>query len=176
MSLLTQEQQHVAALFTIKLEPMKTSTAEKTGKVSEIKIRYDPKLNIINMPIVNGSKDVAQVVTPLFKNILHHREAMYALYTNRANKVLGSFLVGLGGVAGVVADPKLVFQAALKSNASGIILAHNHPSGNRTPSQADIDLTKKVKEGARLLELTLLDHLIILPDAEYFSFADEGLL
>ena len=97
---------------------------------------------------------------------------MYAL-PNRANNVLGSFLVGIGGISGVVVDPKLVFQAALKANASGIILAHNHPSGNRTPSQADIDLTKKVKAAGNFLEIALLDHLIILPEG-YYSLADEG--
>ena len=78
-------------------------------------------------------------------------------------------------MTGTVADPKLIFVAALKSGATGVLLAHNHPSGNLTPSQADIDLTRKIKEGGKLLEIQLLDHLIITSEG-YYSFADEGLL
>src|SRR5690606_29882544 len=100
---------------------------------------------------------------PIFEPFLEHHEGMYAMYLNRANKVLGVLQIGIGGVAGVVADPKVIFQGALKAHASGIILAHNHPSGNSTASQADIDLTKKVKEAGKLLEIILLDHLILLP-------------
>ena len=89
---------------------------------------------------------------------------------NRANKVLGIFEVSSGGSTGTVADPKLVFAAAIKANACGIILAHNHPSGNLQPSQADIDLTKKMKEGGKLLEIQILDHVIITTEG-YYSFA-----
>lgn len=72
-----------------------------------------------------------------------------------------------------MADPKLIFAAAIKANACGIIMAHNHPSGNLSASQADIDLTKKVKEGGKLLEIQMLDHLIVTTET-YYSFADEG--
>lgn len=92
---------------------------------------------------------------------------------NRANKVLGIFEVSSGSSAGTVADPKLIFAAAIKANACGIIMAHNHPSGNLSASQADIDLTKKVKEGGKLLEIQMLDHLIVTTET-YYSFADEG--
>ena len=151
-------------------------TASNDFKVSEIEIQYRNKVKSTDRLKISGSKDAEEIFRPIFQDLIEHREAMYCLYLNRANKVLGYFLVGLGGVSGVVADPKLIFQTALKANASGIILAHNHPSGNATPSQADIDLTKKVKEGARLLEMSLLDHVILLPDNGYFSFADEGFL
>ena len=80
-----------------------------------------------------------------------------------------------GGVSGTVADPKLIFAAAIKANACGIILAHNHPSGNLHPSQADIDLTKKMKEGGKLLEIQLLDHVIVTTEG-YSSLADEGFI
>lgn len=149
---------------------------EPQTSVSEIELSYRHKVNARDRPLVKASKDAAEIVRPLFADIVEYREAMHALYLNRANRVLGSYLIGLGGVSGVVADPKMIFQAALKCNASGIILAHNHPSGNRTPSQADIDLTKKIKDGAKLLELSLLDHIIMMPDDSYFSFADEGFL
>ncbi len=94
---------------------------------------------------------------------------------NRANKVLGLFEVSTGGISGTVADPKIIFTAALKGGASGIIVAHNHPSGNLTASQSDIDLTRKLKEAGKFLEIQLLDHVIVTTEG-YFSFADEGLI
>lgn len=94
---------------------------------------------------------------------------------NRAIKVLGLFEVSTGGVSGTVADPKIIFTAALKDGASGIIVAHNHPSGNLTASQSDIDLTRKLKEAGKFLEIQLLDHVIVTTEG-YFSFADEGLI
>ncbi len=94
---------------------------------------------------------------------------------NRANKVLGLFEVSKGGISGTVADPKIIFTAALKGGASGIIVAHNHPSGNLTASQSDIDLTRKLKEAGKFLEIQLLDHVIVTTEG-YFSFADEGLI
>ncbi len=83
--------------------------------------------------------------------------------------------VSTGGISGTVADPKLIFVAALKAGASGMIVSHNHPSGNLTPSQADMELTRKLKEGGKLLEIQLLDHIIMTSES-YYSFADEGLL
>lgn len=78
-------------------------------------------------------------------------------------------------MAGMIADPKIIFSAALKAAAVGVILAHYHPSGNLTPSQADLDLTRKLKEGGKLLEIGILDH-IILTSEKYYSFTDEGIL
>ena len=102
-------------------------------------------------------------------------EEFVILCLNRANKVLGYSKISQGGLSGTVADPKVIFQVALKSNASSIILCHNHPSGNTKPSDNDIQLTKKLKKAGEFLELNVLDHLIITSDA-YFSFADESLL
>ena len=83
--------------------------------------------------------------------------------------------VSRGGVSGTVVDPKIIFKIAVEHLASSIILCHNHPSGNLKPSDADISLTKKIKEAGALLEIPILDHLII-SDTGYFSFADEGLM
>ena len=94
---------------------------------------------------------------------------------NRANRVIKKYQISQGGVAGTVADPKIIFKMALQELASGIVLAHNHPSGNLTPSQSDIDLTKKLKEAGKFLEVQLLDHVIVAGQ-KYFSFADEGLV
>lgn len=94
---------------------------------------------------------------------------------NRANRVLGIVPISVGGTAGTVADPKVIFVSALKCNASSVILCHNHPSGNLKPSQADIELTRKLKAAGQFLDLPVLDHIILTKDA-YFSFADEGMM
>jgi DNA repair protein RadC len=104
-----------------------------------------------------------------------NHEEFWVLLLNRANRVIKKFQVSQGGVAGTVADPKIIFKAALEELASGIILAHNHPSGNLTASQADLDLTRKLKEGGKLLEIQVLDHLIIAGQ-KYLSFTDEALI
>ena len=95
---------------------------------------------------------------------------------NRANRVLGLASLFKGGGSGTVIDQRIIFQYSLKANAHSIILAHNHPSGNLKPSEADITITNKVKQSAGLLDINLLDHLIISPDRCFYSFADEGLL
>lgn len=97
------------------------------------------------------------------------------LILNRANKVMCWYLVSAGGTSGTVVDPKIVFAVALKCHASAIIIAHNHPSGNLKPSQQDVDLTKKLYSAGKLLEISVLDH-IILTTEHFFSFADEGLI
>ena len=102
-------------------------------------------------------------------------EEFWILLLNRANKLIDVKLVGRGGVSGTVADSKIIFKNAIETLASGIILAHNHPSGNLKPSNADIQLTKKIVDAGKIMEVPVLDHLII-GDNAYFSFADEGLI
>jgi len=94
---------------------------------------------------------------------------------SRANKVLGIVDISTGGIAGCIADPKIIFGTALKASASSLILSHNHPSGNLRPSQADISLTKKVKAGGELLDIAVLVHIIMTSEG-YYSFEDEGLM
>jgi len=124
-------------------------------------------------PKITGSKDAFEILQADLLDLPH--EEFWVLLLNRANRVIKKYQVSQGGVAGTVADPKIIFKVALEELASGIVLAHNHPSGNLTPSQADIDLTKKLKEGSKLLEIQVLDHLIIAGQ-KYFSFADEGMV
>ena len=97
------------------------------------------------------------------------------LLLNRANKVLRTVKISDGGITGTVVDPRKVFKIALDNNATSIILGHNHPSGQLTPSDADIKLTRKLKEAGDMLDLPVLDHLII-GDGNYYSFADEGIM
>lgn len=97
------------------------------------------------------------------------------LLLNRANKVLRAVKISDGGITGTVVDPRKVFKIALDNNATSIILGHNHPSGQLAPSDADIKLTRKLKEAGEMLDLPVLDHLII-GDGNYYSFADEGIM
>jgi len=150
------------------------SGLEKMINVCEITISYAPKFKASELPTVKSSKDAYNILRPSWENISYY-ESFKILLLNRANRVLGSVTIGTGGLSGVVADPKRIFQAALKANASSIILAHNHPSGNLKASEQDIALTKKVKNAAAFLEIALLDHLIIVDDT-FLSFGDDGLM
>lgn len=148
----------------------------KQFQVAEIQLSYKSNVKPSLRPKVSGSKDASSILMHSWDlSKLELIEQFKVLFTNRANSLLGILELSTGGMSATIADSKLIFVAALKSGASGIILAHNHPSGNLKPSQADIDLTKRIKEGAKLLEIQLLDH-IILTNESYYSFADEGLL
>jgi len=122
---------------------------------------------------IGSSRDVADFLRTTIKD--NSREVFAILYLNRANKVCHFEIISRGGITGTVADPRLIMRGALEKNATGIILCHNHPSGNLTPSAADAALTQKIAEGARLFDITLLDHIIVSEEG-YFSFADEGRL
>jgi DNA repair protein RadC len=124
-------------------------------------------------PKITSSRDAYDIVKAHLLDLPH--EEFWVILLNRANRVTRKHQISQGGVAGTVADPKIIFKYALDDLASGIIIAHNHPSGNLTASQADIDLTRKLKEGGKLLEIQVLDHLIVAGQ-KYFSFADEGLI
>jgi DNA repair protein RadC len=146
-----------------------------TSNLAEIEVFYRNKVRISDMEKVCGSRDTYEVLVRIWSTRIDHVEEFAVLCLNRANRVLGWAKVSQGGLSGTVADPKVIFQIALKSNACSIIIAHNHPSGNLTPSEADIHLTRKLKEAGTLLDLPVLDHLIISSEG-YFSFADEGLM
>jgi DNA repair protein RadC len=102
-------------------------------------------------------------------------EEFWVLYLNRANKIVEKFPVSKGGITGTVADTRIIFKRALENLSTSIVLAHNHPSGNKNPSHEDIKLTNKIQEAARIFDITLLDHIIIT-DSGYYSFADSGML
>jgi len=122
-------------------------------------------------PQVKTSADVFNYIQPDLMD-LHHEE-FWILLMNRANKIDKKVRISVGGIAGTVADPKLIFKHALENLASSIILVHNHPSGNNKPSDSDISLTKKLCEAGRFLEIPVLDHVIVCQQT-WYSFADEG--
>ncbi|CAN5491507.1 DNA repair protein RadC [soil metagenome] len=127
----------------------------------------------VTQKLVTGSQDVIQVIQPILADLYH--EEFWIILLNRANKIIGKKMISSGGMAGTVVDPRIIFREALDQRASGIILCHNHPSGNPKPSEADIQLTKKIKDAGQHLEITVLDHLIIA-GTSFYSFADEGVL
>jgi DNA repair protein RadC len=122
---------------------------------------------------ITCSRDVFEIMKPHLLDLNH--EEFWVVLLNRANLVIKKHPVSSGGVSGTIADPKMIFKSALENLASGIILVHNHPSGNLRPSEADIALTRKLKSAGAFLEIPVLDHLIFA-NAGYFSFADEGQL
>lgn len=124
-------------------------------------------------PQVQSSRDAFDAIGSQLADLLH--EEFWILCMNRANRILSRDKISSGGVAGTVVDAKLVFRRAIDQNASAIILVHNHPSGSRSPSQADLELTRKLVQVGKALDLLVLDHLIIT-NGGYYSFADEGVL
>lgn len=124
-------------------------------------------------PKITCSSDAYQQVRQHLIDLPH--EEFWTICLKRNNEVITKQRISAGGMAGTVADPRIIFKRALESHAAALILVHNHPSGNLRPSQSDIDLTRKLKEGGRLLDIPVLDHLIFT-DGGYYSFADEGIL
>jgi len=148
---------------------------ETSPELAEVKVSYKSKQP--NKVKISNSQDAYQILYRLFDNdLIEYQEQFFLLLLNRANKVLGWIKLSAGGTTGTIVDPKIIFTLALQTNACGIILSHNHPSGNIQPSQCDIDLTKKINNSGRMLEIKLLDHIIIAPDGKHYSFADEGIL
>lgn len=135
--------------------------------------RRRKELGIADPVKIGHSRDAYQMLKHHFADLNH--EEFWLILLNRANKVITTQVISKGGQAGTIADPKIIFNLALLNHASGIMLAHNHPSGNLKPSQADIYLTQKLIAGGKLLDLQVLDHLIVT-DGHYFSFADEGMI
>lgn len=143
-------------------------------EVAEIKISYStantPKIKITS---VNKAFEVLLSLWDL--DTIELQEEFKVLLLNRANEVLGIYPLSKGGITGTVVDTRLIFAVALKCNATGILLCHNHPSGNLKPSDADITLTRNIKKCADFLDITLIDHLIITKNG-FYSFSNEGKL
>ncbi|MCX6226157.1 MAG: DNA repair protein RadC [Bacteroidia bacterium] len=124
-------------------------------------------------PKIKCSQDAWKLLEGVLSDLQH--EEFWILLLNRSNQIIDQVRISQGGISGTVTDVRLILNAAVEKLASGIILAHNHPSGNLSPSEADIKITKKIKEAAQMLDLSLLDH-IILSDQGYMSMADDNLM
>ena len=147
------------------------------NKVNEIRISYCEKLGILDSEPVNSSEKVAELLYRTWdKDTIGLHETFKVLLLNNANKVKGTYQASTGGLTGTLVDVRLLFAVVLKTLSTGVILAHNHPSGVPKASGADIKLTAKIKKAAALFDVTVLDHIIILPDGNYYSFSDNGIL
>ncbi len=122
---------------------------------------------------LTNSVEAVNLMQPLLGDLMH--EEFWIIFLNRANGIIGKKQISVGGMSGTVADPRMIFKAALDQKAVSIILCHNHPSGNNQPSAADVQLTKNISEGGKVLEITVLDHIIVTQHG-FYSFADEGLI
>ena len=145
--------------------------------VNEISIRYNGKMKIAQAPKINSSNHAFEVLYASWNlDCIGIQEQFKVMLLNNSNRVKGIYLLSSGGITATLVDIRILFAVVLKSLTTGIILCHNHPSGNLTPSSADKQLTQKIKQAGELLDVKLLDHIILTPDQTYFSFADEGLL
>ena len=140
--------------------------------VGEVELSYKPKFKSLHQ--VTCSEDAYKYLLPTYKKgTICYKEYFKVLFLNQAKQVLGYTLISEGGITETCADIRVILQAALLTNSVAIILAHNHPSGNLKPSRQEMEITKQVKNAAQLMRITVLDHLI-LTDAGYYSFSDEG--
>ncbi|MHA7843346.1 MAG: RadC family protein [Winogradskyella sp.] len=129
--------------------------------------------DVVQLDKITSSRSVFDVMQPILGELPH--EEFWILYLNNSNKVIQKNQLSKGGITGTLVDVRLVLKSALEVGATSLILCHNHPSGTLKPSQADKDITQKLKTAAQSLDIKVLDHLIIT-EKTYFSFADESIL
>jgi len=145
--------------------------------IPRVKLSYVADIKPSERPLISCSKDAERILRAEYDtDQIEHIEIFSILLLNRQNGLLGFYEVSRGGICGTVVDPRIILQSALLANASKIILCHNHPSGNLKPSQPDIEITKKVCKAADFMDIGINDHIILIPEAAYFSFADNGLI
>ncbi len=141
-------------------------------EIAEIKVSYSNN-QPLKVKLTNSNILYKFLLSKWNMDIIEFQEESKLILVNKANMVLGIYELSKGGISGTVVDIKIVLSVALKCHASGIILVHNHPSGNLTPSESDKQITKKLKQACELLDINLLDHLIITKE-NYYSFSDSG--
>lgn len=155
---------------------MKTAfESTKKMRVTEVTLSYKTDVKPKDREPITSSQDAYNILYKFWnQNLIEYVEEFKILLLNRSNRVLGIASLSKGTTSSSIVDIKHILQYAIKTNASGLIIAHNHPSGNSDPSDSDIIITRKVKEAAKLMDIPLLDHIIIMPADGYYSFADDG--
>jgi DNA repair protein RadC len=145
--------------------------------LKEMEVKYLPSKDIIKQPTIESVESAEKLFRSIYNpNTIALKEEVYAVYLNTSNKVLGFKQISSGGITSTVVDIRIILGIALKSAAKGIILAHNHPSGNLSPSDADNKLTDKLYKACKIMDIDLVDHIIISPFGGYYSFMKEGAL
>jgi DNA repair protein RadC len=143
-------------------------------QLAEIEISYKPAFKSCERPQIDCAHEAYKIILDNWnENKIELLEEFKIVLLNRRNRVLGIVNISQGGISGTVADAKVIFAIALKACASGIILSHNHPSGESSPSAADLKLTRRLAEIGELLDIPVLDHIIVCKD-HYYSFKDNG--
>lgn len=147
-------------------------------QTAELTVSYQVTPDWSSLPIIGSSEDAYKAIYPFFDtHTIALQEHFIVCYLNRANKMIGIYHISSGGITGTVCDPRIILGTALKVAAVSVIISHNHPSGNLKASTADIELTKRLVEAGKLMDISVLDHLIVTPEnGRYLSFADEGLM
>ena len=147
------------------------------NQINEVKLTYKKAKLGFELPKIKSSNCAFKILYDNWdKETIEYYEAFKVLLLDRNNRVLGIYKISEGGTAGCIVDIKKIYQAALVTSSSSIIVAHNHPSGNPQPSEQDKSITQRIKQAGENLSLPLLDHLLILPNGNYTSFSDEGLM
>jgi len=147
------------------------------NEVNEIKISYCERLGTIESESVQTSDLIAKLLHENWnKDTIGLHETFKVILLNNGNKVKGVYQASSGGITGTLVDIRILFAVILKSLSTAIILAHNHPAGTLSPSEADIQLTKKIQKAGTLFDIRVLDHLIISPTGDYFSFMDNNII
>lgn len=146
-------------------------------KVNEIQISYKERVPAPFWKKISSSQDASELLFEHWnKNTIELQESFKVVLLNNSNKVKGIYELSKGGITGTMIDLRILFAVVLKTVSVGIILTHNHPSGKLQPSEADKRITEKIKKAAKLFDVNVLDHLIIAPNGEYYSFADNSIL
>lgn len=146
-------------------------------KVNEFSISYSGSIKTNQLPKISCAQDAVNIIFENWdKGSIGLNESFKMILLNNSNKVKGIYTLSSGGITGTLVDVRILFAVLLKTLTTAVILAHNHPSGNTNPSEADKQLTQKIKKAGELMDIKILDHLIITPDGDFFSFADEGIL
>lgn len=146
-------------------------------QIAEVKVSYKNTVKAKDRVQIKSSEDAYNAVLSLYnEDEIDYIESSYILLLNHANQVIGKRLLSTGGRSACIIDTAVVAQISLSKNAHAIILSHNHPSGNRNPSDQDVKITRRVKEALELFDIKLLDHIIVTSDNGYTSMADNGLI
>lgn len=158
-----------------------STTAVRAGKAGAQRYSFPTvKLTLVSdsatiiKPIALSSRNMHAFLFPKFEEFIEHHEEFHVLMLNKAMKVLGHAALFTGGIDSATIDIRIVMQAAILSNCCCLVLAHNHPSGALTPSAADRNITKRISQACKLMDIALIDHIILAPDGSYYSFADQA--
>ena len=149
---------------------------EQATNIPQFKLSWTVKVPAKDRVKIVSSYEAFKIFKAQYDDSIFFQESFYLMLLNRDNKVIGVTKLSSGGTAMAVVDIKYIMSAAFLANASGVILCHNHPSDNLVPSNNDAEMTKRVKEALRFLDIQIMDHLILGTGDEYYSFADQGAL